>query len=39
MKARITGFLEVEDKIREVVSELDRRPMNRADGAWKKRDE
>ena len=28
MKARIIGFLEVEDKIREVVRELDRRPMN-----------
>jgi hypothetical protein len=28
MKARIIGFLEVEDKIREVVTELDRRPMN-----------
>ena len=28
MKARIISFLEVKDKIREVVTELDRRPLN-----------
>jgi len=28
MKARIISFFEVKDKIREVVTELDRRPLN-----------
>ena len=28
MKARMIGHLEIEDKIREVVTELDRRPLN-----------
>ena len=28
MKARVIEFLEVKDKFREVISELDRRPMN-----------
>ena len=28
MKARVIGFLEVKEKFREVISDLDRRPMN-----------